>query len=494
MQRKDFYLCGILLLVAVVIFYPVLYTDYVYTDDVVQLWNFKFGVDFKMYGGQGRWIPEWLLSGLYAAIDTVHEVNYIRTLSLIIWLVCIPVWYVVIKRLAAKLPAYEYLPFFTCLYLITSLPFAVSVQWATCMELSVGNTAGLLSGAVLYFGIRDKERFSVVPLTAALGAGVLAQLSLFTYQSCFGCFLLPFLFHYVSRYTVKKDIVLAKGLAFYLLMYAIWYGLFKLSLVLGHVTSDPRTGLYLNIPRKLAFFFAQPLRRAFWFNVVVNNNNKPATAVYLALLAGWMGLAFMRFRDQPKRQAFQYMACVLVVFGFSYLPSLVVRENYSSNRTLLAIDMCVWIVCAETLFLLQHITVRKIAGITIACVLVLLGFYNFRRQFLQPVHEEYVAVKKFIQQQYTENIKTVYFIKAAGDAFQKKYHIQSSMDEFGVPSTFADWVPEDLVRQLVLEKTGSSQKAQALVITYWPDMESFVASGQVLTGNSMLVNVPAIIK
>ncbi|WP_207510691.1 hypothetical protein [Longitalea luteola] len=38
------------------------------------------------------------------------------------------------------------------------MPFAVTIQWATCMELSIGNTAGLLSGAIWYLKIRDKAK------------------------------------------------------------------------------------------------------------------------------------------------------------------------------------------------------------------------------------------------------------------------------------------------------------------------------------------------
>jgi len=494
MPQKDIYLKGILFLVVLLIFYPVCFTDYVYTDEITQLWHYRPGSGFLMYGIQGRWIPELVLSRLYAAINTVHEITYIRIIALLAWFVCIPVWYAVIKRIVAGNPGYQYLPFFTCLYLVTSLPFAVSVQWATCMELSLGNTAGLLSGAVLYFNIRSKEKLMAVPVVGALVTAGWGQLSLFTYQSCFGCFLIPFLLHYISAYTIKKKLIVAKGLAFYFLMYAVYFVLFKLTLKLNHIGNDPRADIHINLFNKLLFFLWQPLKRAFWFNVVVTNDNKMGLVAYIVLFFGWMALAFVRFGKANWKNALKYIIVVPGILLIAYLPSLVVKENYSSNRTLQAIDVCVFVVCAEmVLYLVKNVQVRKITGISLALILTILGWYNFNKQFLQPVHEEYIAVSDFIKQHYNKNIKTVYFIQPAEDAFRRKYHIQSSMDKFGVPLTFPAWVPEDITRQMVYEKTGNRQVAAELTIKFWPNMHSFTASGEAITENTLLVNVPELI-
>lgn len=494
MQRKDYYLIGLLFLIVLLIFYPVCFTDYIYTDEVVQLWNYRPGSNFAMYGIQGRWIPELILSRFYSAIDSVHGITYIRITALLIWFICIPFWYNIMKRIVGKEPAYTWLPFFTCLYLITSLPFAVTVQWATCMELSIANTAGLLSGALLYLSIRDIENKWRMPAGAAIGAAALALLSLFSYQSGFGSFLIPFLFHYISAYTSKKEQVLIKGLVFYFVMYAVWYVLFKLILAVTHLEADARAGLHIDLPGKLQYFMSHPLKKAFWFNVIVNDENKLARAVYKVLLVGWAVLAFVRFGKKNWPGAIKYIAVVTFLFMISYLPSWLVRENYSSNRTMPALNMCVWVVCAEMVcYMVKNIQVRRVAAFVVGCTFLILGWYNFRKEFLQPVHEEYVTVRNFIQQHYNSGIKTVYFIKSPEDAFKKKYHIQSSMDEFGVPSTLVDWVPEDFSRQMVFEKTGNRQIADQLTVKYWPDIESFNASGEKLTPDVLLVNAPALI-
>jgi hypothetical protein len=102
-----------------------------------------------------------------------------------------------------------------------------------------------------------------------------------------------------------------------------------------------------------------------------------------------MVLAFIRFGKKNWLSAVKYIAIVLVMFMISYLPSLVVKENYSSNRTLTAINMCVWIVCTEmVLVIVKHIQLRRIIALSLAAVLMISGWYNFNKQFLQPVHEE----------------------------------------------------------------------------------------------------------
>ncbi|HUP13641.1 MAG TPA: hypothetical protein VM187_15575, partial [Niastella sp.] len=212
LQRKDFYLLAFLYAVVLLIFVPLFYTEYVYTDEAVQLWNYRPGSGFYMFSVQGRWITEQLIGRSFDAANSISDITNIRIFSLAMWLVFIPVWYIVMKRVTANGAGYEYMPLFTCLYLVTSMPFAISVQWASCLELPLSNTAGLLSGAILYLSIRDKEKWLEVPLGAALGALVAAMISLSSYQSSFACYLIPFLFHYVSAYATNKDKVLIKGL------------------------------------------------------------------------------------------------------------------------------------------------------------------------------------------------------------------------------------------------------------------------------------------
>jgi hypothetical protein len=495
MQQKDLFLIGLLGLIVIVIFYPVIYTDYAYTDEVTQLQHYRPGSGFYMFIDQGRWITELLFSRFFSAINTIHEITRLRIFSLVGWLVCLPIWYISLQRIVVNNPAYRYLPFFTCLYLVLSLPFAIAVQWASCMELFLANTLGLLSGVILYQGIYNKqENRKYVSPVAAIGSAVLGILSLFTYQNGMCCFLIPFLLHFINVQTKRKEQVLITGIAAYFIIYAVYYVLFKISLSINHITASARTGLHLDPVKKLAFFFARPLERSYRFSIVADENSRLGFVIYAILFLGTIALAFLRFGKNNRVGAVKYVVAVVTVFLLSYLPSFAVAENYASNRTMLALDLCVWIVSMDMLlFFVKGVRLRTAIGVTTACILVVLGWYNFRKGFLKPVHEEYVALRDFIQHNYNNDIKTVYFIQPPQNAFEKKYGITSSMDEFGVPSTFPNWVPEDITRQLIYEKTGSRQTAAQITVKYWPDIESFTASGEKLSANTLLVNVPVIL-
>jgi hypothetical protein len=203
-----------------------------------------------------------------------------------------------------------------------------------------------------------------VPVGPALAALVAGFISLSAYQSSFACFLIPFLFHYISAYTTQKDKVFIKGLAFCFFMYAFYFVVFKIYLAINHIPGDARTGISFNVIHKLGFFIARPLKQAFSFNVVVDIDNNLSRIVCVLLFGGWVVLAFNRFGKKNRIAAVKYLAAASLVFLVSYTPSMLVKENYSSNRTLFAIDMCVWVVCAEmVLYVVKKSNCTKSTGL-----------------------------------------------------------------------------------------------------------------------------------
>lgn len=495
-QRKDLYLLGILCVVAIAIFYPVAYADYLFADEAIQLWQYKPAgpSDFTIAIRQGRFITEYIFAWMFGAVDTVHQLTYLRLFSLLGWIICLPVWYFILKQLVKERPGYYYLPFFTGLYLVTSLPFSVSIHWSVCLQLFFANTMGLVSGFLAYQSISPTgKKGRIKPATA--GMAILAGLlSLFTYQSGFCCFVIPFLIHLILTQFNKKEQLLLAGLFFFPLICAVYYPLFKLSMVLTNIANFDRTNIHIDPIHKMEYFFSHPFERSFWFNILADENNKLAKAIYKVLFVGWMVLTFIRFGKSNYLKAIKYIVAVMLLFLLSYFPSLIIEENFASNRSQLALDICVWLVCFDTaLYFIRHVQVQKIAGVAVAGILIVSGWYNFRYHFLQPVTAEYEIVKNFLQQHYKAGINSMYFIKLPEDALRKKFHVNRSMDEFGVPASCFSWTVEFLPRQLVFEITGSRRTADVLTIKHWPDMESFSQSGDSITNNVLLVNLPAII-
>jgi len=530
MQRKDFYLLGIVWLIAIVIFYPIASADYLYADEAFQLWFYKPGSTEAIFTRQGRFLTEYLVRWLFYRVDTTHQLIYLRLFSLAGWMICLPVWYIIIKRIVHKEPAYRYLPFFTCLYLVTSLPFSVSVHWSACLQLFIPNTCGLLSGYVLYNGIHFINNRFRLSFTAVAASVVLGTMALFTYQSGFCCFVIPFLLHFIMPGTTKKGQVLATGVGFLMLISVVYFLLFKLSMQITQVSGFNRTDLHIDLLDKIPYFFTHPFERSFWLNIIVYEYDAIARALYKVLFIGWIVLAFVRFMrnartdnalSNNKRFSVQqwlepvkYIGGVMLLFALSYFPSLIIQENFASNRSQLALDLCVWLVMSEMFLYFMKRPERRedpersersrriegtlrrpaaVVGWGIAFMLVVSSWYNLRYQFLRPAVKEYAALKDYLKQHYHPGIKALYVIKAPVDAFVQKFHVYQNMDEFGVPSTTFDWGAEFVPRELVYEQTGSRQTAEQLVVKLWPDIETWTHSGDKLPQDALLIDVPAII-
>ena len=82
MKRYDYFKIGFLMLIPILVFSPVFYTHYFYTDEVLQLWLYRKGSDFAMFVPQGRLLTDQLFRSLYSHIDTIGQ---LRTLRLFPW-------------------------------------------------------------------------------------------------------------------------------------------------------------------------------------------------------------------------------------------------------------------------------------------------------------------------------------------------------------------------------------------------------------------------
>lgn len=495
MQRKDFYLLGVLWLCVLFIFLPLFYSDYIFMDEALQIWGYNSIPGLHMFIDDGRWLTEIVQSWLFRMADTIHDVTYIRLISLFGWLLCLPIWYAVIKKIVSNVPAYEYLPFFICLYLVTSLPFIVSVQWATCMQFFIADTAALLSGAIVLQSSRRGKKWVVVSPLAVTLAVLLGVVSLFLYQSAFACFLIPFVLHFINSFNDKKDRVLISGLVVYFLVYAVYFVLYKISFSLNDIVPSSRNALYIHPWEKMKFFLARPLERSFRFNLLTHEDSLISKIYYPIMLAVLAVSTVLRFGRAKWLYAVKHLAAIGFIFVVSYLPSLLVEDSFASNRTLMALNLCVFIVCFEMalFFVIKNKRFLQFAGVAMIGFFVFCARYNFQQVFLRPVREETAALKKYFKQHFHNGITTIHFIRPSVDFMAEKYQVNRSMDEFGVSSSCWEWVPESLAKQMVYEATGDRKQAAQVMVKHWAGKEAYLRSGEVITNTTLLVDVPAII-
>ena len=496
MLRKDFYLLGFLWVIVLFIFLPLFYSDYIFMDEALEVWYYNSKPGHQMFADDGRWLTEIMHRWLFKHIDNLSDVIWVRFISLFGWLFCLPVWYSVLKRLVANVPAYEYLPFFICLYLVTSLPFLISVQWATCSQFFIANTTSLLSGAAALKCIQFKGITKGNRIVAGLISLALGLISLFLYQSAFACFLIPFLLHFINPFTQNKDRVLALGVAFHLVVCAVYFVMFRIihSIVFADITAS-RNILYLHPIEKLNFFFARPLERSFRFTLLTDEESPVSELYYKLMLVALGVLAFIRFRIQKWLLAVKYLVGIIGIWLLSYLPSLLTAENYASNRTLMALNLCVFIVCLEmALWFIKNKRVLQFAGIAMICFFTLCARYNFQTVFLRPLVHETAILKSYFKQHYNSNIKTVHYIRTIENFWVDKIPgFNRSMDEIGTLSSTFLWVPVPLSKQLIYELTGNRKLADEITVKHWPNKEEYLKAHEELNSSILVVDVPDIL-
>ena len=488
MKRIDFYALLVLIVAILIIFHPIFYAEYLYTDEATQIWFSSKKLNYQTSIPQGRYISYLIFERLFTFIHTIHDVIYARLFSLFGWMACLPVWYFIINKVILKNQLPKVLVFVSMLYLICMPPFAIFIGWAACLQIFVACTSGLVGGYILYEGIKYQNNAVRISIKVIVLCIALGNISLFTYQNGFGCFLIPFFIHFIATKKVTKTIYL--GVAFTLFIYLIYFFLYKYSISLNAVAISDRSSLTTDPINKLLYFIGRPLANAFHFTFLFNEKSILGFIAYIFIAAVWLTLHLVTQKSKTLKNQFIYLVGLFIFFIIIYLPSLLVNENYSSHRTMFALDMVIFIMVMETIFtsLKNSKTTYILAGF-ISIFMVVNAWYNFNNQFLKPLTNEYSAVKQIINSRYDTSIHMIQYIPSKENAFEEKYGIIQSWDEFGVPSTAKIWTTEPLIKQLIFEKTNNRAFAENTTVKTWVSKDVYNISKDTITAKILLINM-----
>ncbi|MEP6726695.1 MAG: hypothetical protein ABJC98_12830 [Bacteroidota bacterium] len=184
------------------------------------------------------------------------------------------------------------------------------------------------------------------------------------------------------------------------------------------------------------------------------------------------------------------MCGIIVVFISAYIPSLIANENYPSNRTLLALNLLVFLLLSATIFdYIKSEGVRYSFTVVLMTIFTINAWYNFRYEFVFPLSREYSIVKKEVLHQFRSATDSILYVRPAEASFENKYGIIRSWDEFGVPSTAKIWVPDPLLRQIIFEATGNKERAVRLVIESFESEKALFESGKQKSERTILISV-----
>lgn len=490
------WLCSFsILLLFLLIYFQVLFANYAYLDEIHQLWHNHDRSNYFMFSTQGRWLAGLLINKLFASISNIDDLKYLRIFSLSGWIITTMIWYVIFKKWIFKLNLDKGLLILTTIYVIAGIPTAVYIGWASCLEIFLAIIAGLLSGNILFNTLHGKTGFIDISFTALFSATALGVISLFFYQNAFGIFLLPFFLYYINQKTAKFDRIMKIGILFYLLVYLIYYALFKYSLHFDHVQASDRTGISLNIIQKIPFFFSGPIPTSFSLNHLYETQHILPQVIAILFFSLWLISVFIRKKQEGFLKNVSFVFIIFILLALIYLPSMIAKENFASYRTLFVFNIAVFLLLLNELFYyIKKENFRNRWTWGIAIVLILLAIYNFNFQFINPLKKEYNAFKGYMKDHFVTGIDTVYFIRPDKKLFPSIYSVVSSKDEFGSPSTLRDWVPEPLVKQTVLELTGDRSQAEKITVVQFSSQDSFELMNRTLTSQNLLIDMNEIVR
>jgi len=484
----DFIFLLFIIAAVLAIYFPVFSAEYLYTDEASQLWLTKKGINYQTSVPQGRYITYVIMKWVFSYINNIHQVIYARLFSLIGWIMCLPIWYYIISKICNKNGFSKALVLLFMVYLITMPPFIIYIGWSACMQMFIACTSALVAGNILYNDINCisvTEKMSSFKILIIFCLGLIA---LFTYQNCYGCFFIPFFIHFISEKKFSKRIYI--GMFFSLFTFIIYYFLFKYSLSVSNLVPSERNSITTNPLNKLLFLFYSPLNSAFHFTYLFNEKSIYGFIVYGFIFSIWLLVNLLVNKTTIFSEKVKYFLGLNLFAILIYLPSLIVKENYSSNRTLFALDLFVFFLVAETVFsCVKRKNLDYIITVFLSTLFLLNAWYNYNKQFIDPLKLEYNFVKNIIMQRFKPGILTVHFICPSEYLFKEKYNIATSWDEFGEPSTSKKWVPEPFIRQLILEKTGDMLIAQNIEIKTWSSKEDFEKSSELILNESLLIEI-----
>jgi hypothetical protein len=441
-----------------------------------------------MFHTQGRWLTGLLFKLFFSSISSIEQLKILRLFSLIGWIVTTLVWSGVLKRWVRLLGLPAQMWWLGSLYVVCSISVCIYIGWASCMEIFLAILAGVMGGHILFEHLNS--RIGGLRITVVLGSLALGIISLFIYQNAFGIFLIPFFLHYVKHKRVKPDRVLATGIIFYVFTYLVYYFLFKLSLSAYHLEAGSRTEIHFDLPRKISFFFSGPFPQGFSMNLLFLARSIFSQIFYPAVFVGWLVITLRRNKHNPITGNLFFAAIVLFLLALIYLPSMIAAENFPSYRTLFPFNLAVFLLVSESLVsLFKTEGGRKLFTSAMTAWLVLTGIYTFNFQYINPLKKEYRVLRNFVRANYKPHIRQVYFIRADKFLFTPEFHTRVYRDEFGAPSTYRDWVPEPIIKQMVFEITKNKQVAQQISVIQFETAEQFEQAKIAMNDSSLLIDM-----
>ena len=434
---------------------PVWTTSFGFLDDYTALYGFQTD-PWPLRDGallQGRPVVVLLDFGFFSFVHTIGELTLMRAFSVASLAVFAAFAFVLLRRLGFdRFPAWV---------------FAVGMLWLPSTQVMASWAILLMGPLALVFSLLASGSLSrsldgvladgagaILSVRRLLPAIALLSLALCTYQPAAMVYwplmllllLAPARRSWSGRRLLSAAAVVgATGAA----ACATAYAVLSIGAALVH-TQYTRTALVTDIGGKADYLWTTAFPRIFdpW-----SLTPRPAIA-HLTALAFVTFLFLATGGGVGRRLA--GLALFLAALPLSYLPSVVTAENWASARSLAAAFV---VPLAATTLILQGLPrvnpwgawIRLACAAAIGVLAFHVGYSRVSDYFAKPQHEE-LALARAQVRPFLANVRSP--IVVVRSDYTNTLAPGFSYDEFGIPSTYAAWVPVSFTEILAHEKTS----------------------------------------
>ncbi len=462
-------------------FLPALIVPYAFSDDYSVLWMIEGGEPSRQFGENildasaitGRPLAGLLDQLFFSAAGTIDNLRFVRLFAVvgIVALALLLHWALVRSGIMPTLAALIAL-------LVCSMPaFQVYGSWTVLFSVPY---AALLAGGASLFVVAGVDAPRNLVADRLVGATMALLAALLIYQPAAMFFWVFFAVALVgARHESTRALRLVRthlGVAAVALALAFLVLRLSVRLIGETATGAARSSLTHDLDGKVRWFFEQPLYRS------LNLFDLTPTRWLAALVATVAAAGILLWLLQRAARPLLYALIAVLLIPLSYLPNLVVRENWASFRTqvsissLIALYACLgaigmwlifrdWLrprVSGRALVVAQRVAL-VISGAFVAASVVVAA-KNVTTYFVEPQSTELRMLRSQVAA-LPAGATRISFVQTGWHQGMTKLVVY---DEFGLASTVRLWALEPSLLLILREQERLPPRGLRPIVELYP--------------------------
>lgn len=431
---------------------------YAYTDGYEFIWNGSTTNFITAFIEQGRAVSGWFNSLIYPHIHHVSDLRYLRIFNLI----CLFISAVLIHRILYR-NNINMLHSLVIVIVFLCSPFSsIVIHWEAASSCIWGYPVALFAGELVFNALLNQENISTKRFNYQVyGGSLLGIISLFIYQPDYTAFLFPAFIYFISG---KERKIIWKFLLRHLVIYGVYFLLFKLQLNQLHIPPNDRAGFAFSEYKPLWFInnaFFMSLHHVFIFSSI---EIIKIVGVISLLLLGYYIFTKTKLTSNNK---LSFILMLSMFYLLAYFPSLISVDNSVSYRTMGTVTLLssTLLICSIINLPLKSIY-TDILLLVIPFIFIATAYQN-NKKFTDVNCKEYQAVKSVMQEKLKNGFPKGVLVIMPEEKFLVNQKLIASVvtDEFGKLSNSVNWAPKYFVMQLIYELTNDRLKAESVEVT-----------------------------